>query len=230
MKSGYSHITLVADRSGSMNVVRYDAEGAVNTFLDDQKKVPGQATLLLVEFDADNGLSGDQMKRTPWYHVVHDGDLATAPHYRLNPRGNTALLDSVGRAITETGERLQQLSEDERPEHVFFVVQTDGQENSSKDFTLDSVKAMVEEQTNTYKWHFVFLGMGPDAFAQGGALGFQNVTRSAQAPMAYAASYANTSDHMAGVRTNTVKSMAGTNVAVDKDGNVIPDPVTPVET
>lgn len=229
MKSEYSHITLVCDRSGSMRSVKSDAEGAVNQFITDQQAVSGTATLLLVEFDADAGLLKDET-RVGWYHIVHDGDLKDAPTYELHPRGNTALLDAVGRAITETGQWLKSLDEPERPEHVFFVVQTDGEENSSKDFRLDAVKRMVEEQTNVYKWNFVFLGMGPDTFAQGVSLGFQNVTRSAQAPMAYAASYGNTSNHMAGVRAGTIKNMAGTNVAVDADGNVVPDQVTPVET
>jgi hypothetical protein len=229
MKSDYSHITLVCDRSGSMHTVQSDAEGAVNKFIADQKAVPGEATLLLVEFDADAGLSKDEL-RIGWYHVVHSGHISEAPTYRLHPRGNTALNDAGGRAITETGEFLDGMPDDQKPEHVFFVVQTDGQENSSRDWTLDKLRELIKTQQETWKWEFVFLGMGPDAFQQGAQLGFQNVTRSAHAPAAYAASYGNTSDHMAGVRGGQVKNMSGTNAAVDSAGNVTPDPVTPVET
>lgn len=224
MKSDYSHITLVTDRSGSMSSVRSDAEGAVNEFITTQKIVPGPATLLLVEFDAARGLEGVQNRDIPWYHVVHDGNLADAPNYHLHPRGNTALLDAIGRSINITGERLSALPEDDKPAHVFFVVQTDGLENSSNEFTGEAIQAMIKEQTDTWKWEFVFLGMGPDAFTQGSNLGFGNVTRSAHAPAAYAASYGNTSNHMAGVRKGVERDMSGTNVSVDEDGTVTPAP------
>jgi len=225
MKAEYSHITLVCDRSGSMQSVRNDAQGAVNHFISEQKAVPGEATLLLVEFDAPVGLSPDE-KRIGWYHVVHNGHINDAPEYQLFPRGNTALNDAVGRAIVETGEFLAYMPEDQKPEHVFFVVQTDGQENSSRDWNLDKLREKIKEQQEQWHWEFVFLGMGPDAFNQGHDMGIQNVTRSAHAPAAYASSYGNTSDHMAHVRTGQAKSMAGTNVKVDEDGTVTPDTET----
>ena len=217
MKSGYTHITLVCDRSGSMSAVQSDAEGAVNQFITDQKAVEGTATFTLVEFDAPHGGLNDD-----WYHVVHDGDIQRTTIYALRPRGSTALLDAVGRAITETGEALDKLADDAKPEHVIFVVQTDGQENSSREWTVEKVREVIKRQTDEWNWHFVFLGMGPDTFAQGHQMGFQNVTRSAQAGEAYAATYAVMDSAVAGLRTNSVKDLSETNVEVDEHGNVIP--------
>ena len=215
-RHGYTHITLVCDRSGSMAAVQSDAQGAVNQFISDQKAVPGEATLTLVEFDARIGQSiGDD-----WYHAVHDGDLRQCPIYSLKPRGNTALLDAVGTAITATGEKLAKLPEHERPEHVVFVVQTDGQENSSRDWDLDRIREAIKRQTDEWGWHFVFLGMGPDTFAQGHAMGFSNVTKSAQAGDAYVATYAVMDSAVRGLRTNTVDHLGATNVEVDEEGNV----------
>jgi hypothetical protein len=222
MRSGYTHITLVADRSGSMAAVRSDAEGAVNQFVADQQKVEGDATLILVEFDADRGLDATELKATPWYHVVHNGDIGQCPAYTLNPRGNTALLDAVGTAITETGEFLSAIPEDDRPEHVVFVVQTDGQENSSRDWNLDRIREAIKRQTDEFNWQFVFLGMGPDTFAQGHQMGFANVTRSANAGDAYVGTYAVMDSAVTGLRTNKVDNLAATNVDVDEDGNVTP--------
>jgi len=37
--------------------------------------------------------------------------IADVPEYRLEPRGWTALLDALGRAIVETGERLEKMRE-----------------------------------------------------------------------------------------------------------------------
>lgn len=217
MKSGYTHITLVCDRSGSMQAVRDDAEGAVRQFIADQKNVPGEATLYFVDFDASHG-QGDH-----WYRTVHDGDLASCPDYVLTPRGSTALLDAIGAAIVKTGERLADLPEQARPEHVVFVVQTDGQENSSREWKLEQIREAIKRQTDDYHWQFLFLGMGPDTFAQGHDMGFANVTQSANTGHAHAATYAVASTAVTGLRTNSTRDLSATNVEVDEDGNVTHD-------
>lgn len=217
MRAGYTYITLVCDRSGSMGMIKDDAQGGVNQFIEDQKAVPGEADLMLVEFDAESGWSkGD----TPWYHVAYEGNIKSAPKYELHPRGNTALLDAVGQTITNVGERLAKLSEDQRPEHVVFVVQTDGHENSSKDWTVDKLRELIKEQETRWNWQFVFLGMGPDTYAQGHAMGMSNVTKSAQAGAAYASTYDNTSKAVTNLRSGQAQNLASTNVAVDDQGNV----------
>lgn len=219
MKKDLTYIALVCDRSGSMSAIQSDAEGAVRNFVKEQKDHPGEAILRLVDFDAPGSLSSSEKD---WYRVVFHGNIQSAPEYELRPRGNTALLDAVGRCITEVGEELAAMSEDDRPEHVVFVVQTDGQENSSRDWKLDALKAKIEEQTNRWKWQFVFLGMGPDTYAQGMQMGMQNVTRSAQAGASYHAAYANTSDAVKGFRSTGDTSMFQdqVNADVDEHGNV----------
>ena len=51
MRTDLTDITMVIDRSGSMESIRTDAEGGVNTFVDSQKSEPGEALLTLVQFD-----------------------------------------------------------------------------------------------------------------------------------------------------------------------------------
>jgi hypothetical protein len=87
------------------------------------------------------------------------------------PRGGTALLDAVGRAINETGERLARMPEEDRPGLVIFVVMTDGEENSSKEFSKARIKEMIQHQQEVYNWHFTFLGANQDAFAEAGGMG-----------------------------------------------------------
>ena len=159
MKADLTDITLVVDRSGSMEEVREDAEGGVNAFISEQAKEPGEALLTLVQFDTE-------------YEFLHKGvSIAQVPKYQLVPRGMTALLDAVGRAINETGERLAKMDEAARPGLVIFVVMTDGLENSSKEFTKDRLKEMIERQQKEYNWHFTFLGANQDAFAEAGDMG-----------------------------------------------------------
>jgi hypothetical protein len=50
MRSDLTDITLVVDRSGSMETIREDAQGGVNAFVADQAKQPGEALLTLVHF------------------------------------------------------------------------------------------------------------------------------------------------------------------------------------
>jgi hypothetical protein len=79
MRSDLTDITLVVDRSGSMQERREDAQGGVNAFIQQQVKEPGEATLTLVQFDAE-------------YEVVHSGvPIESVPEYELVPRGMTAV-------------------------------------------------------------------------------------------------------------------------------------------
>ena len=159
MRSDLTDITLVVDRSGSMSTVQDDAEGGINAFITEQAKEPGEALLTLVQFDTD-------------YEFVHKGvPIGNVPRYKLVPRGMTALLDAVGRAVNETGERLAAMDEADRPGLVIFVVMTDGLENSSQEFTKVQIKEMIERQQSVYNWHFTFLGANQDAFAEAGAMG-----------------------------------------------------------
>ena len=159
MRSDLTDITLVIDRSGSMEEIRSDAEGGVNAFIRAQAQQPGDAFLTLVQFDDE-------------YEFVHRGvPIKEVPPYRLVPRSGTALLDAVGRAINETGDRLARMPEADRPGLVVFVIVTDGKENSSHEFTKAQIKAMIDRQQTTYNWHFTFLGADQDAFAEAGGMG-----------------------------------------------------------
>ncbi len=159
MRRDLTDITLVVDRSGSMQSIRDDAQGGINALLEDQAKQPGDALITLVQFDTD-------------YEFVHTGvPVGQVPPYALVPRGSTALLDAVGRAINETGARLAAMSEDERPGLVAFVVATDGHENSSREFTKAQVREMIEHQQSVYHWQFTFLGADAEAFAEAGGMG-----------------------------------------------------------
>jgi hypothetical protein len=142
-----------------MEAIREDAEGGVNAFVREQAGQPGEALLTLVQFDTE-------------YEFIHKGvPIKQVPAYKLVPRGNTALLDAVGRAINETGERLAKLAEADRPGLVIFVIVTDGQENSSAEFSKDQIKEKISQQQTKYNWQFTFLGANQDAFAEAGGMG-----------------------------------------------------------
>ena len=159
MNKDLTDITLIVDRSGSMTSCREEAQNGINHFIKAQKETPGKATLTLVQFDTE-------------YEFVHNGKpINEVGDFSLVPRGMTALLDSVGRAINEAGKRIESLPEDQRPGLVVFGITTDGQENASHEFTRAKIKEMIEHQRSVYNWQFTFLGANQDAFLEAASLG-----------------------------------------------------------
>lgn len=158
MRQDLTDITVLLDRSGSMETIRQDMQGGFDRFVEEQRQLPGECNLTLVQFD-------DRYER------AYSKPLAEVPPLELVPRGWTALLDALGRAILETGERLAALPESERPAKVIFVIITDGQENASRDFTREKVAEMIAHQQEKYGWQFLFLGANQDAIATGTSLG-----------------------------------------------------------
>ncbi len=166
-------ITIILDRSGSMESVKRDTIGGFNNFLGEQQKVDGEASLSLVQFD-------DQ------YEVVYeDKDIRAADRLTeatFQPRGSTALFDAVGRTINAVGQRLAALPEEERPDKVLLVIMTDGFENASHEFTAAKISEMISHQHNVYKWEFMFIGANQDAVLSAREIGIQ-----ASAALTYAA-------------------------------------------
>ena len=163
-----TEIICVVDRSGSMAAIKTDAIGGFNQLLEDQKKLKvGRALLTFVQFDHE-------------YEVVHNGkpieDVPPLTEATYIPRGCTALLDAVGKAIQTVGERLSKTPEDQRPAKVLVVILTDGLENASREYTKQSIKAIIDTQRNQYQWEFVYLGANQDAFAEAQSIGIQHST------------------------------------------------------
>jgi hypothetical protein len=83
----------------------------------------------------------------------------------------TALLDSAGKFITEVGEQLAALPEDQRPGRVICLIMTDGMENSSHQWDWEAVKKLITQQREVYGWKFIFLGADIDAVEVGERMG-----------------------------------------------------------
>jgi uncharacterized protein YegL len=156
MKENLTEIVFILDRSGSMSNLVTDTIGGYNSFIDTQKQEDGEAVLTTILFD-------DQ------YEILHNGvDIKTVKPLtskEYSARGMTALLDAIGKTINTVGDRLNKTNEDDKPSKIIFVITTDGQENSSKEFTQAKIKEMIEHQTNNYSWQFLFLGANIDAIS-----------------------------------------------------------------
>lgn len=159
MKQNYSHITIVIDRSGSMQSIRDEAEGGLNSLIEKQRLEKGEATLTLVQFD-------DVVE------VVHNGlDIRDVPRYNLVPRNMTAMHEGIGVGIVKTGEFLGSLKEEDRPKLVVFVIITDGMANVyHEEFTAKRIAEMIKHQEEKYSWQFTYMGANQDAVQVGNSI------------------------------------------------------------
>lgn len=162
MDANYTHIIMVLDRSGSMNSGKNDTIGGVNTFVEQQAAQPGRCTFTLAQFDHEHEVL---------YSFAPIADVVPRSATNYQPRGNTALLDAIGRTVVAEGEKLAALPESDRPGLVVVVVVTDGEENASEDWTLDRARALLEGQQRDYNWQVTFLGASLDVAAQSSQLG-----------------------------------------------------------
>lgn len=172
----YTHITFVADRSGSMGMVSDpprtkadDTTKGVQDMVREQSALPGKITFSLADFM----ISGHPGARTTitkvaWFAPPGDKDLTS---WVCRPYGGTPLLDALGTIITETGQALEAMPDSQRPGRVIFVIGTDGEENSSHEYSKAQVKQMVTHQREAYGWDFVFIGVDIDAFTEGAGIG-----------------------------------------------------------
>ena len=162
MKQNYTHITFVVDRSGSMSSCWPDVVGGYSSFVAKNQAQDGDCSFSLVAFDTEYTVPVD-------FQPI--GQVSA--NIGVEPRGCTALLDAVGKAITQTRERINALAEAERPEKVLFVIQTDGMENASKEFTNETLKSAITAREGD-GWEFMFLGAGKEFLNQAASMGIKS--------------------------------------------------------
>jgi len=164
MKKGYTHVSILLDRSGSMSSIQESILSGFNEFIQKQKNEPGQLTVTLVTF-AD---AGDYKVLYNFVNVQEIQGL-TDKSYRAD--GMTALNDSFVKLIKDTGEVLSALSEENRPEKVLLVSLTDGIENDSKEYPgpegNKKLKEIIQHQKDKYSWEFLYIGANQDSFSEG---------------------------------------------------------------
>lgn len=166
MKNNYTEIVFLLDRSGSMESIQSDVIGGFNKFIAEQKKLPGDCKVSLYQFDDRYETSYENMD----IQFVPDLNEKT-----FIPRGWTALLDGIGKTINTLGERLSKMDENSRPSKVILCIQTDGEENASKEFDINKIREMITHQKEKYSWNILFLGANIDAISVGGNLGLSKV-------------------------------------------------------
>ena len=162
MKKGLTELVFILDKSGSMSGLEADTIGGYNSMLSKQQAEEGECRITTLLFNNS-------------FHLLHDRiDLKavgpiTENEYRVG--GSTALLDAIGLTVDKIGNAQKNTAEDYRAEKVLVVILTDGEENSSREYSSDKVKMMIERQKNRFGWEFIFLGANIDSVETAGRFG-----------------------------------------------------------
>lgn len=158
-------VTLILDETGSMSSVLDDTIGGYNTYVEtlaSDKPKGSVVKFTLMKFDSIK------------FDVVAEGvDIEKAPRLtkeNYRPGASTPLYDAAMRGIRMTEKQVESTKGD-KP-NVTVVIQTDGQENASRETTLQALQDIIKKKTED-GWAFVFLGCNIDAYATAGSFGIQ---------------------------------------------------------
>ena len=128
---------VLLDRTGSMSSMWEEAVNSINTYIND---LEGNVDVYLACFDT----SGFEVLRE-----CKQEDYEEITDREVTPRYGTNLYDAAARVLNKM------LSDN--PERAVFVVMTDGEENSSVEYTLAQVKKLLTK-IKKQDWPAVFLG------------------------------------------------------------------------
>lgn len=149
-----THVALIVDRSSSMHSIRQEAIDAFN----DQLKIIQEAEALgnenyvtLVTFST--------TVDAPHYSDVSAKKVPKLTAENYEPGGSTALLDAMAKTVST----LRELPDaDEKKTSFLVVVVTDGEENSSQEYSVRNdgptkIAALIKKLEETSRWTFVYL-------------------------------------------------------------------------
>jgi DNA-binding transcriptional ArsR family regulator/uncharacterized protein YegL len=151
----------IIDMSGSMSDAASDVRGGYNHYLNElQRDDSCETRVTTCCFDT--------------VREVLDVSTPIAQAQRLSqenyqPRGSTALYDSLALTIDDFDHRLLEAKQ-ASPSDVIVVIFTDGEENSSRHWSREQVKKLIGAKTEL-GWSFVYLGANHDAWAAASGIG-----------------------------------------------------------
>lgn len=149
-----THIIVVLDESGSMEVISSNVVSGFNEFLQFQKKIQDSSRLTLIKFS-------ETVKVL--FENIPLSDVPELSDENYCPDGTTALNDAIGKAVNI----------DPTNTKTLVVIITDGFENSSSTYKERDIEKLIENRTSLNGWKFIYLCNSKGTSAQGSSMGFQ---------------------------------------------------------
>lgn len=210
MENNITELVFILDRSGSMCGLEADTIGGFNSLIEKQKQETGTAYVTTVLFDTEMDRIHDRLplERVP---------KMTNKEYC--PRGCTSLLDAVGSTIKHIAGIHRYARPEDVPQHTVFFITTDGLENSSRHYSREEVKKLIEHEKEKYGWEFIFLAANIDTVATANSLGFDadlSVSSFAD-PKGVKLGYEAASRAMSAARNNRPIAFSGWRDEIDAD-------------
>lgn len=162
-KNNKTLVNFILDKSGSMSSVHDATISGFNEYLKTLQKDGNEYDFSLTLFDT-------EVKAVHVDESIKKVDKLDKKSYV--PDGMTALYDAVCKTVEDVKKAVAKGTK------VLTVIMTDGEENSSKEYTEVNLKKLITKLEATKMWSFVFLGANQDSWANASKWGFAstNVT------------------------------------------------------
>ena len=148
VKTKRVHNLIIVDESGSMDIIRKQAFAGMNETLQTvrgmQKKFPDiEQKVTLITFDSEH---------TKWHYDDTPASSTKNLAWKTYcPCAATPLYDAIGKGISKVNAQI------EDGEHVLVTIITDGEENSSEEWTLKMIRKLIEK-LKKQNWTFTLIG------------------------------------------------------------------------
>jgi hypothetical protein len=153
-------VSFLLDRTGSMDSIKDETIGGFNAYLDALQAEAGDLVVFtLLQFDSQ---SIDTL-----YAGAKLSEVQRLTPESYQPRAYTPLIDACFKTIKATEETIARRRDKAR---VIVVLQTDGQENASREHKIEELRDLIERR-KAEGWQFIFLGADIDAYETAGRFG-----------------------------------------------------------
>lgn len=149
-------VCLVLDESGSMSAIRENTITGVNNYIKEIRNSAIPVLFTLLKFDSNHQTFVYENKNVNKIKLLTNKDYI--------PGAMTPLRDAIGKAIFFLDEQIKSNRK------ILLVIMTDGEENSSKEFSHSQIKTMIKEREEQ-DWQIIYLGANQDAWLVGQSYG-----------------------------------------------------------
>jgi len=149
-------VFVALDRSGSMGGEKWtNAVDSLNEYVKGLQKEKINGDITIIAFDSDGMYGGaSSVRLVPLAEAADIAYFERIDPKALHPAGGTPLYDAAGHVIN--------LALEKNSKRTVVVILTDGEENTSKEYTQAKIKEKVAEVTKK-GWEVIFLGANFDA-------------------------------------------------------------------
>ena len=189
-----THIICILDRSTSMRGQQDEVIRNFNKFLEEQQSMDGKAKLTVALFDTAYELL---------YDKVNLQKAKPLNRETFNIQGATAMNDAIGKTLSRMINKKK----------AIVLIHTDGEENSSGEYSQGAVKELVD--TLKKKWEFIFVGGDINAKQTGCNLGIMRTANVSNTVYGTQNTYANFSNTTSAYRKGGLVASASVDLVED---------------